>query len=601
MWRLKLYIIKQRYPKLFTEEYKQAKANGYTKIESTLEEPLVGPIMSGDVIHRSPMTQAEFNKLGITTIISNLKTTWPPVVLAENNKGGDPFNPLAPDAIGDLIQNDFPNRPQAYLDLASSFFDHSIHLHYTHRYLSAIREYVKNNRAKASQLAWGQPILLISTILASKRIDPRKERGSWLANWDWVFSSICELLTELLAVEGDTKPIDFDTYRSDILSQLDILFAYQDPTPADENIKTATSITSSYGDKEKEITDPYAMAINSVRGKAHRALLGFVYRDGKELRNDVKDLYEKIIESEDTRAIYFLFGHQLPPFYYRDKVWTQKIIQTIFRQPKNKSLSLAAWEGYLSNNLYHEIFNEPDIQMMYSEAIGKSRAYPSQKFFLDPQKGLAGHLALAFMYYPEFNSEHTLLKKFWENGTSTEQSEFITLIGRNLTSNQDKRYLTNLKENQNQVDNLKKLWSYLLSNKYDSVHKSEVLKSFGYWVGPENDVLEPNWLAPQIKETIGLTKGRFNWDYGLTQMVVKLAQVSPKEVVDIARLFFENLINDSSRHPTERYVEKEWKQALEIAYKEGQQERVKLLIDQLITKGGRSFWTLKDILCEDIK
>ena len=68
MWRLKLYIIKQRYPKLFKTEYSQAIERGYTKIESTLSEPLIGPIISGEVVHRSPITQDEFNKLSLESI-----------------------------------------------------------------------------------------------------------------------------------------------------------------------------------------------------------------------------------------------------------------------------------------------------------------------------------------------------------------------------------------------------------------------------------------------------------------------------------------------------------------------------------------------------
>lgn len=334
------------------------------------------------------------------------------------------------------------------------------------------------------------------------------------------------------------------------------------------------------------------MAINSVRGKAHRTLLGFVYRDGKELSKDVKGTYEQIIKKENTRAIYFLFGHQIAPFYYRDKEYTKKLLKIIFHNPHDDLLSLSAWEGYLSNNLYYEIFSEMFMQKLYAASIGKTVEYPKQKNFLDPQKGLAGHLALAFMYYPEFSFDNPLFKRFWESGTSTQQIEFISLIGRNLTSDQDKRYMTKIKQSPDDIVRLQKLWSLLLSHK----HAPDIIESFGYWIGPENDVFDLVWLAKQVKQTMELTKGKLNWDYGLTQLITKIAGASPKDTLDITRLFFNNLIEDSSRHPTERYVEIEWKEALNLIYKAGEKEKVKHLIDQLISKGGRSFWTLKEII-----
>ena len=95
---------------------------------------------------------------------------------------------------------------------------------------------------------------------------------------------------------------------------------------------------------------------------------------------------------------------------------------------------------------------------MYSSNINSTRHYPNQKHFLDPERGLAGHLALAFMYYSEFGFEHPLFSKFWQKGTIAQQAEFISFIGRNLTSSQDQRYIKLLKDSPGKVEDLQKLW-----------------------------------------------------------------------------------------------------------------------------------------------
>jgi hypothetical protein len=108
--------------------------------------------------------------------------------------------------------------------------------------------------------------------------------------------------------------------------------------------------------KEKKIADPFTMAINSVRGRAFEDFVLFIYQDGEKLKEDVKEVFEEVLEKENTRALMFMFGYYLPSFYFRDKKWVRSLFSKIFPKEENNRLYTASWQGYLSQNLYKDLF-----------------------------------------------------------------------------------------------------------------------------------------------------------------------------------------------------------------------------------------------------
>ena len=83
------------------------------------------------------------------------------------------------------------------------------------------------------------------------------------------------------------------------------------PAPEDEKIESAISKTKSPDESDYTVSDPYSIAINSVRGRAFEAFTLFLYQDGKKFKKedtikistDVKILYEKVLKKENTRAL----------------------------------------------------------------------------------------------------------------------------------------------------------------------------------------------------------------------------------------------------------------------------------------------------------
>ena len=127
-------------------------------------------------------------------------------------------------------------------------------------------------------------------------------------------------------------------------------------------------------------------------------------------------------------------------FYSRDKDWTRKLLPQIFPQdPVKKWLYSAAWEGYISDRLYGEMISDPAIQDLYLRALDLTDSdYPrGQRKFKDPDKGLAEHLALAYIHYNEFGLDHQLLKAFWQNDNPKQHAHFVQSLGRFFISREN--------------------------------------------------------------------------------------------------------------------------------------------------------------------
>lgn len=563
---------------------------------------------SGFVQAQGPISSEEFSQLEVEEIAQNLREGWSPKALRDKYGKIDSFlSPHNAEGAGELLKNNIPKRLQKYIDHADRFFERDVlDQHYTYSFLRGIEEAIKNNRILAQEIKWdGLVSMLLSIKLSGETIPFEKEKrerdsfDAWLAGWDAVHSGMTDVVQALLREENDRTIIDFNKYREQIFEIISYLLAYPEPTPDREDPKDPI-MTSSAGGKEQLVSDPFAIAINTVRGRAFQALVYFIHPDGRELpegakiKQDVKDLYEKVLARENTRALMFMFGHYLPQFYFREIGWFQKLLPQIFPEDPAKShLFLASWEGYLSNNLYRELFTDPNIEPLYYRGLSIAEIKETtRQYFKDPDEGLATHVALAFMHYEDFGFDHALFKKFWEVGNPTEHKEFVSFLGRSFISGDNSQVNEYLKKEPRAKECLRKFWDWALENRSES----ELFEEFGFWINLEKDIFEPAWLADHVKRTLEKTKGKMDWDYGLTKSVIKLSQESPADTIAIAHLIFLDggvLAN----HPRRQfYVEAEWFDAFKNLYVNPQTKKeTDKLINDLIEKGGNPFWGLKEV------
>jgi hypothetical protein len=306
-------------------------------------------------------------------------------------------------------------------------------------------------------------------------------------------------------------------------------------------------------------------------------------------------LYEDVLSRENTRAIMFMFGHYFPSFYFRDKEWIRGLLPHIFpTAPGKKHLYLAAWEGYLTNNLYEDMFFDPDIQKLYERGIGLAeREDLNRKQFKDPDEGLAAHLGLAFLYYKAFDFEHPLFKAFWA-GNPQSHGEFVSFLGRVFVSGQNANANELLTKEPRATKRLKAFWDWALT----TCSSATLFNEFGFWINLEKPIFEPKWLAEHARKTLEKTKGFLDWDYGLVRSIIELAQHAPQETLIIAKLY---LLVSGVRNRQQRriptHIEREWLQAFRVLHnnpltKKGAYD----LVDDLIREGGSTFWGLKEIL-----
>ncbi|MBW3569394.1 hypothetical protein KY385_04655 [Candidatus Parcubacteria bacterium] len=588
-------------------EHEEIKKAGFQVKPEYKPSPIVGPVTGGTVAPRGPLTQEEFDALPVKEIAEKLQTVWSPKVLDKQNTHKDFLHPLNAEGAGDLLKTSISKRLTDFVSKSDLFFDSDkLDPHYTYAFLRGIESEIKNNKEVASNINWGNLVALLVSIKNSgkskqfARTRQREERySSWLADWNAVHSMVATLIEELLREFDGKAVLDLSKYREEILSVIDYLFRHQDPAPKDEQPKTATMTRTSPGQKPL-VTEPYMMAINSVRGKTFEAFIHFVYQDGKSSDNvqisaDVKDVYMKVLNAENTKAIMFMFGRYLATFYYRDAKWIHGLLPKIFPIADSKKLLyVAAWEGYISNNLFKELFGDPEFQKLYTRGLSLRRSMDStREFFKDPEEGIATHLALAYAHYSDFGFGHPLFKTFWSKGTEKHHSEFIGFIGRKyLSKNESEGAINHETEIKQRLD---KLWDWIL----DNYKHTKSLTEFGYWTRSEPQVFELSWLADHIKRTLEVTGGELDWDYGLQKNVVNLAESSPKDTLDILRwsLLEFGVRKEAKRRPI--FFETEWYEAFAILYKnQGEDIRNSTyeLIDDLIREGGSQFWPLKKII-----
>lgn len=570
---------------------KQIEYAGYTIGEKTEPRPTMSEVTGGTVVSRGPITQEEFDKFSVKDIASKLRDDWSPAELEKQNTPQDFLNPRDAEGVGNLIKDSMTRRLQEFINNADLFCGDDINRHYTYSLLRGIEEIIKNDFDKASKTNWGQLINLLEKISDPGQQNERHDGGSshrrWLASRDSVLTVASSVLESMLRKQNDMSVINFGTYRNQLLSIISNLLSYQDPAPKDEDYRTAKMTTSS-AETGKLVSSPFSMAINSVRGSAFQAFILFVYRDGDPLKVDVKKLYEKTINNENTKAIYFMFGHYLSTFYYGDKRWLVGLLPKIF-PGNNQQLYLAAWEGYISANLFEEIFGESEIQKLYKIGLTLTKKIdPKREFFRDPEQGIAVHVALAYIHYENFDEDNELFKKFWNDGTETQHAEFIDFIGRKYLSKKQGSKITKA-----MIKQLESLWDFILNN---CKHEGS-LTDFGSWINVERDVFDAQWLAVKVNETLDKTGGALDWDYGLKKSIVKLAEASPKDALGIIRKHLLDYgVNMKGEHRP-IFFETEWGNALKITYKNSDtKEGAVTLIDALVRDGGSQFWPLKEII-----
>ncbi len=560
-----------------------------------------------EVIPQAPITQQEFGQLPISAIAKKLRKEWTPENLNAQESTHNTYAPLNASGVGNLIKNDMPLRLQQYIDGAKQFFDRALlDPHYTYEYFSGIEKTIRDYGEIAAEANWNGVINLLEEISASGEKAPFARGESkfddfWHAGWDAVHLVATDVLRDLLTERDSQALIQFEKYREQSFKIISYFLTHPQPSPEDEQDEMprgALDLRARNRDPENRwLTDPFSSAIQTVRGRAFETFVLFAERDGPHLKDDVKQVYERLIKKESTRALMSMAGRFLPFFYFRDMDWMRKFLPQIFSQePEKKYLNTSAWEGYLTNGLYREMFTDPNIQHLYWRGLDRTDDdYPQHQVHVtNPDEGIAEHLALALMYYgEEFGFDTPMFKAFWERDNPKQHAHFVGFLGQEFVFRSD---INDFHKNHPEgKQRLRDFWSWLIEN-----HNSpETFREFGLWINLDKGLFEPVWLAQQVKETLEKTKGVLESENDLRESSVRLAQEAPEVTLEIAWLhLLEGGVRGGKRKTIMRWdLEEMWIDAFKTLYRNSTtKEKTERLINLLVLEGGQRFWALGEIV-----
>jgi hypothetical protein len=543
-------------------------------------EPSMKMGEAGIVNPKSPVNLSDYT---IDKIIANLKSEWTEEKLNEQFKRDDFLSPRGVEGLSDALKEDIKKRTDKYLDNINGFFDRGdIHPHYMYSLLRGIEEMLRNKQSLSLKQI-GQILGLFEAIKNEGEKNPfrRRKDESWLVDWIEVHTVITDILLAILSDKTIKEDIH-KAHRNQIRDILSYLFTIKD-SPSKENEKPDSS-------------EPYHVAINSVRGRAYEAFVVFTENDGKTLANDIKEIYKNVL-SDDSLAIRFVIGRYIASFYFRDKEFIVNLLSEIFPKddPSKKDLYLASWEGYLSNILYDKLFVE--LRDYYSHAITLDpKDYTQRKYSKGLDESLAIHLALAFAHLG-LEIEDSLFTQFWAKSNIVRHKEFISFIGQSCLN---KDVVTDewLKENKVDKGKLLKFWDWALDN--SNVPEPEDLSGFGFWINPNKEIIDDSIVVEKMAETLKRSRGSIYWDYGLLRRLPIFAEKNGEKTLEIIFSYLIDSKGDlNQNHRASVMYQPEFREALKIIHKNGDgamRQKVTELVNTLIEKGSSIFWGLKEIL-----
>lgn len=594
---------------LLTDDEKKTANDAYGREldPNYIPEPTISRAEFGSIESRSPKESEDLWAKPIPNIVAQLKK-WMPEELKKADAEQDFHRPVNMRGVGDILRIQIKERLPEYVANAPLFFDReNLDPHYTYEYFYGIYEAIRANYVVARAIDWAPFVAATKAIAESGAAEPfpqkrdQEDKFEWEASWISVHTAMGDALKVLLSEDEEKTAIDFPKHRNDLLFCIQYLLQQPQPGPADETGNTAILQVQEAEDKY-QASDPYSIAINSTRGRAFEAFLQFVFQDGKHrkragqpvLAEDVKCVYLDTLEREETLSILFMFGHYLAFFYFRDlddtnAAWMKKeVFPRLFTDgTTRRDPLLAVWEGYLTTNLYKNLFEE--LHDQYVRAIeADSASYPKRKYHQDLDEALATHIALAYVHFKEFGFDSDLFKAFWNNPNTKRHAAFISFVGRHTISRDNPTQW--LKENEVDVKKIKALWDYILEHCEDK----EALQEFGFWMNVEKGVLDPTWLVERIDKTLEKSGGDIEWEIKLMDSMPTLAQTDAEKTLSILRRF---LLEGTILKRGTGFVrtDVDFMETFKILYSK-LPDKTRALINDLLPINSGQFWGLKEIL-----
>lgn len=423
----------------------------------------------------------------------------------------DPFDRYSSAGLGMVFANVVAEEPSKYVLLATQFLAHKVRPIYIYHFINGLKEALKQNRC----FEWESVIDLFHH-LTLKLDDVEKISAPATQDeqdWDAVLRSISDVLGHALGQNKCEIPPRFREMVWEIITSLS-----ENPEPTPEYEKR---------DSEGGL-DPMTLAINTVRGEAMHAVVNYGLwfarncakkEDEMKVPEYVTALLDKHLDiaNDPSLAIRSVYGWRLPNLYYLNKFWLEANKEKIFPKDAPEYL-LAAWEGYLANNVIKEVFamlKQQYIEFIPYLGIFEKRGYRAA----DVDQRFPQHAMIVYANEPDHDDFAT---KFFESAPVKARAEAINFGGRVIL-----RQIETLSNKDWARKRLEDLWKSRVSNKADP----EELMEFGWWF--KNSPMQRKDTLDQMVKTLEVTKGKIDVPYEIIEELVGCATVYPIESITI--------------------------------------------------------------------
>ena len=291
-----------------------------------------------------------------------------------------------------------------------------------HVFVTEFKEYVELHQEYCSQNALdlkdADPVFLCAlfhglgnSILGKKQIDwngflKLAEFITCSTNKTYHNPIMCNLAIEICVMleKGfENEMISFDLQKRILILVLKLVkisdMLSKQNNSFDNNMDLFNLVTNNLARKSFSILSKYAM--------------WYKQNDkSKKFSPDVKQIFNEYLSNKKkhTAARHAILGVYFHDLYYLDKEWTKTIYGRI---ATNMELKIAFWEGYISNELYSDVFD--DIHSLYNEFLNAKILKNSRKKIRIKtiHNNTIYHVTLAYVY--DLDKADVIFSKFTKN------------------------------------------------------------------------------------------------------------------------------------------------------------------------------------------
>jgi hypothetical protein len=483
--------------------------------------------------------------------------------LADYKIPEDPFARHSSGGLGSVFAGLVSENPNKYVSVGNLFFDKKIRPIFFYHLTNGLKEAIKNGK----EINWLSVIDVYHKIIVEVEYTSEAQNKDE-QDWNSVQRAVSDFIGYVL---GNNSCLIPTSLKEKIWAIILTLTADPEPTPEYENKNDGV-------DK-----DPMTLAINTTRGEAMHAVINYGLWIARNLEDksvevkmpiEITELLDKHLDiSQDpSLAIRSVYGWRLPNIFYLNLPWLTKNKEKIF--PKdNTDYLLAAWQGYLANNVIKELFTI--LKQEYYDFISHLGTMKDNGYRRDEIEERFPQQVMV-IYANEFEHDD-FVDHFFSNAPVKSRAEAINFAGRVILRE------LNTFENKDEVKKrFADLWDKRISLPISQINPEE-LQEFGWWfkVSPFD---KKETLDRTIK-TLELTEGKIDVAYEIAEELKSFAVEFPVETIKLLDL----LIRPKRETWDYLYKKDEYKEVIKLVKSTGNDEAKKnadVLINYLMSEAG---------------